>query len=756
MTIPRCSGKARSRSRPHPASAEPELACDRFGPLARLLLGAHLLVSPLVFSAQTIESFETAKAVVLLWTGASVVALVALDGQHWRGSLRSEKLDVAVLLLLLSGVLSTLFSISPRTSIIGAQDSFGGLLTQLALGSLYLASRLWLRDTAQWKRLLGAPVAAAGLSAGYALAQVGGLDPFEWSHTSHAPGGGLRAFSTLGQPNSLAAYLAMVLPLALHFARHATRPVARGASSLAAAAAVGAIIASTSRSGWLALVAVLAFLLLRPGPEARGRARTAGAALALAGAVLVVMSWLPAGITVWDGIERRIHRIGDAGGRPALWSAAVQMAWQQPALGVGVDCFRLAFPAVRPLGYDLVDWNRWPVKAHSDFLHMAATQGLLGATAALLLVRGFVLSGWRALREEVGEEQSLTRACIAGGLAWVVAGTFGFSVIPTSTLMVAFAARLASRAPDRSDQPVSQPNAATLPRIGLALGLVLVTVLATGRWLQAEVVGARGYQQLVEQPHEAVRDLTRAVGIDPGRDTLWAGLGYAHRQAAMTATDTTSYRHHLYEAQAAFSRAAGAASEDARYPGELCALLPSLVGEDLATPEAALRICDDALDRDPRNVPLLLAAGRGALRLGDPQRARLLAHRALDLHPNLGHALHLLARVVMDEDPNRALDLLRAAVRGEWQSEDAAFIVAATDLARVLLRLGHADQAEHSARATLAQRPGAVETRLALAESLELQSRLPEALSEYQTVLAARPGDRLAQQALARLTTRTP
>jgi O-antigen ligase/tetratricopeptide (TPR) repeat protein len=724
--------------------------------VARLLLAAHLLLSPLVFSSHVIESFETGKAVVLLCTGASLLALLILDGPHWWGSLRTEKLDVAVLLLLSSGVLSTLLSMSPRTSLVGAQDSFSGLLTQLALGSLYLASRVWLRDTAQWRRLLGAPVAAAGLSAGYALMQVGGLDPFEWTHTSEAPGGGLRAFSTLGQPNTLAAYLAMTLPLALHFARHATRPIARLPSALVAVAVVGTIIASTSRSGWLALGAVLAFMLLRRGPEGRGHARTAGATLALAVAFLVVLSWLPARSPFWESLARRVEKLGDAGARPALWNAALQMTRQHPVFGVGVDCFRLAFPAVRPVGHDLVDWNRWPVKAHNDLLHMAATQGLLGAIAAVLLVGGFVLSGRRALREEEGVEQSLAGACLAGGLAWGITGAFGFTVIPTSVLMVAFAARLAPRTvADRPEPPLSNAPAASPLRVVLALGLVLVTVLATARWLQAEVVGARGYDQLVAQPLEAVQDLTRAVAIDPGRDTLWAGLGYAHRQAAMTAPDAASYRYHLEEAQAALRRAASIAPRDPRYPGELCALSPSLAREGQATREASFHLCDDALLGDPRNVPLLLAAGRGALRLDAPDRTQALGQRALELHPNLGQALHLLGRVALQKEPERALQLLRASVRAEWHGDDAAFALAATDLARVLLRLGHPDQAERTARATLAEHPRAVDARLALAESLELQSRLAEAVSEYRLVLAARPGDPLAQQALARLTIRT-
>ena len=92
-----------------------------------------------------------------------------------------------------------------------------------------------------------------------------------------------------------------------------------------------------------------------------------------------------------------------------------------------------------------------------------------------------------------------------------------------------------------------------------------------------------------------------------------------------------------------------------------------LAREGLVSAEESSAACDTAIARDPANLQYYLAAARGALVLGDLARARSLATSALELHPNLGQAVHILGRVALHGDASRALPILTRAVNAEWR-----------------------------------------------------------------------------------------
>ena len=125
---------------------------------------------------------------------------------------------VGVLLLTLSAAASTVGSISPLVSLLGADQSFAGLITVTAYAVLFFATRSLVAGPADARVLLLAPVIAANVAGAYGVVQLAGLDPSAWRRTSEFDGA-TRPFATMGHPNFLAAYLVMALPLGLAFLR---------------------------------------------------------------------------------------------------------------------------------------------------------------------------------------------------------------------------------------------------------------------------------------------------------------------------------------------------------------------------------------------------------------------------------------------------------------------------------------------------------------------------------------------------------
>src|SRR5262249_22501553 len=129
-----------------------------------------------------------------------------------RGLLRQalrEPAFVGVLLFGVSAVASSVVSLSPRTSIYGANESFSGLTMMAPWILVFCAAWLLAASAGAVRSLLRAPVIAAAVTSVYALIQAAGADPIAWQGRA-VFAGYVRPFGTLGHPNLLGAFLAMV------------------------------------------------------------------------------------------------------------------------------------------------------------------------------------------------------------------------------------------------------------------------------------------------------------------------------------------------------------------------------------------------------------------------------------------------------------------------------------------------------------------------------------------------------------------
>jgi O-antigen ligase len=687
---------------------------------ARGCLFALLLALPLAFSTATVDSFEYPK-LALLQLGA--LALLALGlpaliqaGAETRRRLAREALRepavAGVLLFCLSAAASTAASISPRTSFYGANESFSGLTAIVPWALVFFAGWGLAHSAAEVRWLLWAPQIAAALTCLYALVQAAGADPLPWQGRA-VFAGYVRPFGTLGHPNLLGAFLAMVVPLAAQqcwAAGGEGRRPAAAAHGLAAALACAAIVLSASRGAWLALAVAGAVLLTMAALAGLSRrALLVLTAASVAGAVIAVALALAAARGPWHGLAERVRHLTEAESRRQIWGVALGILADHPLLGSGVDTFQLAFAPRRPPGYWLsTDWNTTPLKAHDDLLHVLATQGLPGGAAALLLAGGAIAAGIRLWRRGTGPERGLAAALVASLAAFCAQGLVGFTVVATGVLFAAeagFLCRLASKARAPATPEAAPGKARRAEQDGPALHAALwaaaaamALVFVVGP-LRAQLACQEGVGRLRFDPAGAVAAFRKAVELEPSRDAYWSKLGMAAQQAAQRLAPGERQRH-LATAREAYERAVALVPADPLHHMRLARVLADQAAAGFAPRQAALEACDAALSLDPRNAYFCTTAANAALLLGDRERARRYAGQALALYPRFAAPHFQLGNMALAEGrTDEGIRELETAFHGEWHGEEhEGRRLTAQALAAALRGVGRNEEAEGYAR----------------------------------------------------------
>jgi len=470
--------------------------------LAFGLIVAYLVAVPLLFSVFTIESFEFPKVLLLrvvAWGLLSLggVALVDALGHHrmreiGRAVLRTARRDPIVLAAsgwLVSGALSTATSLSPHVSLWGANKSFAGLATLASYAVLFAATRVVARSVADLRLVLAAAFAAGVGTTTYGVLQLSGLDPLAWGNAQQS-GGLVRIASTMGNPNFLGGYLAMVFPVGVCLAASEYRRGARiGPIVIGLALTASAIVSlsTLSRGVAIAYVAGIGTLVVgwwRTGQRA-SFAWLLGAIATLLLSVGVYAVTTETGRSYTERAQVRLARTLNPQRdlRIEFWAAALSMARSEPVLGVGLDAFGLAFPRhARPSFRRRVP-EATPARAHDELLHTAATQGAVGVAAGLFFVCALAMAWLRALRRATDDEERMLLIAVGAAICALLARNLvSFTIVGVGGFASVLAGLLAGRAYADSEPRCTR----AVSRRGLAGAIgVGVTIAATCFWLNS-------------------------------------------------------------------------------------------------------------------------------------------------------------------------------------------------------------------------------------------------------------------------------
>lgn len=220
-----------------------------------------------------------------------------------------------------------------------------------------------------------------------------------------------------GDPNYLAEYLAMTVPLAVAFiARRGSPWWVRLICVVSLLLAVTCIILTFSRGGFLGLVAGGLVWAIRERAQ-RAKALVLSAALAVGVAVLA-----PA--TFWERTDtlEEFEQDQSALGRVYAWHVASSVNLDHPLRGVGGGAFREAWPFYAP-----PEVREHPLVAHNIFLDTLGELGWVGfflfltfagsATGAVFRAGSYSEVGWLARGIGASVAGFLLCNCFSGSLA---------------------------------------------------------------------------------------------------------------------------------------------------------------------------------------------------------------------------------------------------------------------------------------------------------------------------------------------------
>lgn len=705
-------------------SRQSRSSSGRAAALGRGLLFAHLALGPLVFCTACQEAFEFPKVALLTLTALLLALGLAILPECGIGDVRRAMRDpihLGVVLLMASAIVSTLSSVSPRTSLFGSPSSYAGLLTVLSYAVLFAATRMLVHTEDQARRLLTAPMVAATVAAAYACVQAVGRDPFVWDQVANV-GAWKRPFATLGHATFLAAFLAMTVPLQLAAAGREWAGGRRWWSGMWGGAAIlgsAAVVLTLSRGAWLALG--VALLVLGAG-AVRRRRRTVAVLVGVPLSVTLLLTALAVAGSSWvDPLKARFQEVASLTGRGPIWGAAWAIFREHPLTGCGLDCFPLAFAPHRTPDYWADEWGVTPSRAHDEPLQLLATQGLLGGAAGLVLLFGLTKAGWRALRDGRSE---LVAALVAFG----VTGLFSFTVTACGALFVTLAA-VVSRQPrdesrgyirlpgaDRGQPDVASgfipgeqfPGSATIIAWRLVAAIAAMFAIATLviRPFQADLACRAGDEALVDNLPEALDLFERAVELAPERPTGWVKLGAgAHRLAR--ASEDSAARHRLLErACAAYAKAVRQVPVCGDFHADLGRALGDLAQYEPALVPQVFAAFDAALARDPENAYFRADACQAALQLGEVARAERCLAPVLEHYPTFGPGFYQLGLLhLAHQRPDLAKADFNRAFHSQWRGDSDGLRRTVYVWGEVCLRTGDAKQAMDLARGGLARWP---------------------------------------------------
>jgi putative inorganic carbon (HCO3(-)) transporter len=385
-------------------------------------LGAFLI--PLVFAWSTNDPVILPKLVA---AGVLILLLAAVVLVRWRRgemTVKRTPLDLPMLAYVASAGVSTLFAANVNLAFFGASGRLEGWLTIATYAALFWLTVQSLPDAAEARGVMRALLAGAFVVSLLAVLQaVAGalaVDP-----TSSVA----RASATFGNSNALAAYLAMVLPLAVNDFLRATSTSDRILAGNVVAMVVIALLLTFGRGGWIGGAVGVVIVIVATKPSRRRVVVMVGAAVGVVAVILGAIALLGAGgAPIAQATEARLLTLldptaGTGAIRLHIWKDTLGLIASRPLLGYGPDNFGIVFPA-----FQTGSWSRLSVidESHSEVLQIAATQGVVGLAAFAWLCIAFVRLWWR------GRRQILAGGVLGACIGYLLTLLVNFSTVPAA------------------------------------------------------------------------------------------------------------------------------------------------------------------------------------------------------------------------------------------------------------------------------------------------------------------------------------
>ena len=497
------------------------------------------LLTPLLFTSQNSELFELPKMHFVY--GLTVIIICLHLSSYLQGHsplLPRNYITIPLLIFIFSQVVSTLASVDPLTSVFGYYSRLnGGLLSSICYSLLSLILAVHIRPRFL-RQIINTSLISGLLVCFYAIAQHFGIDKHIWVQDVQA-----RVFSTLGQPNWLAAYICILLPLSLYkiltssFFYRLLFPVFY--LSLLFTKSKSAIIASL-----VSLSFFFFFSFIRSKNKKQNFRR-----LSIPLFVLLLLS-----LTVSSPIKDQIfpppspppdqtvenYNITPSQDiRRIVWRGAIDLWKQFPLFGTGVETFAYSYYWTRPPQHNLTsEWEFLYNKAHNEYINYLATTGTFGLFAYLLLIFFILKKIIKKILDHQDGDSSKTRnirllnlSVLASIISILLTNFAGFSVVITNLYLFLLPALIHSQTPSSSLK--TKPKIFYLPLITIFFFFFLKNL----HFYLADIAYTTAIK--TDQPSQKLDYLKRSLSLRPHQPLYLSQISLSYATLATQTTDPT-------------------------------------------------------------------------------------------------------------------------------------------------------------------------------------------------------------------------
>lgn len=700
---------------------------------------ALFVLIPVILTPWNYELFEYNKMMVTYGLTVIIMSAWIIKMIHDKAiRITKTPLDIPIALFTVSQLVSTIFSMDPHVSWNGYYSRFnGGMWSVISYVLLYYAfvsnfiapsnqssqpmesgilnheSRKKNKKITQTIQpnhnsvfsiqnsiliLLKVALSTATIVSLYGFAERLGIDKDLWVQDVQN-----RVFSSMGQPNWLAAYLVALLPLAMGFLLRTQN------SELSTQRGKKALYWSLSSVFWV-LVSILFFMVLL---FTRSRSGLVGFAVAdcllwlmvffkfkdrrsvtlpiagiLHGIFAVIIFFNGSQIPQLDkyvtlsGIKTLVANtttqsatppastpipagpVLETGGtesgtiRRYVWQGAIK-AWQSSTktflIGTGTETFAFAFYQFRPEGHNNTsEWDFLYNKAHNEYLNYLATTGTFGLVSYVLVIGTFItwfikiqISKLKAQKEHLDSEfPSVELALFAGWVSILITNFFGFSVVVLQLFLFLFPAILFvlhdRHAQFEKKMTFRYPNLMTMTTAAVALVLLTVIIL---HW-QADTLFASSYRLARSgQYAQALPLMEQALRLNGAEPVYHDEISTTLAALAMSAAeqkDATAAGEIARRSLTESDKAINTSPKNVNFWKTRTKIYYSLASLDPAMNEAAIGALEKARELSPNDPKIYynLAILHGRMDRGD--EAITLLQKSKALKPDYHDAYYAL------------------------------------------------------------------------------------------------------------------
>jgi len=448
--------------------------------IIQLLFSLLFFATPLIMTKTTSELFEFNKMLFIYSSTVLIVFFWLLKMINYKKIiLKKTPLDIPIVIFSISQLISTVFSMDIHTSIFGYYGRFnGGLLSITCYIILYYALISNFLDV---EKILKSIIASSLVVILWAipghfghdltcLLFTGSFTNSCWDNTTLAFRPELRAFSTLGQPNWLGAYLAVAFFVGIYYLIKTIRTnknlilntcylilnfsmilMSRSRS------AIGAVIVGLIlfvgyyffyiKTNFKKILIILLLITIIPVFLFKTGESKIDKILNFELSILNYQKKQSSSPPLFTNHQPLVTNVTESFDiRKIVWEGAWKLALRYPLFGTGVETFAYSYNFVRPVAHNLTsEWDYVYNKAHNEYFNYLSTTGFVGLISYLFLILSFIFYVFLSVipvkipsSERMTKQNNdtiLTVCLLISYLTILITNFFGFS---TTTIQLFF------------------------------------------------------------------------------------------------------------------------------------------------------------------------------------------------------------------------------------------------------------------------------------------------------------------------------